>query len=335
MVAADEPAAAAGLAKLLQSWNYETVTAIGIHQAIAVSQLPQAPQIALLDWSTPGCTGMEVCRRIRAEALGEQIYLIVVAAPGDKNEILQGLCAGADDYVVRPVDAAELQTRMEIAKRILNLQDRLLFSALASTPADARHAALSTPWNGSAVTNWLAGELVRAERQGSPIGVLLAGVDHFEQIDETYGRSFGDMVLRHVANVLRLSLRVSDTVEFYGEEQLFLIVAPGCRLADLPRFARRLSRSVRARPVELDGLTTEISLSIGGVSMEPGVSGQAEVLISAAEVELCRARAGGPGQVCANAFPPAPCPPLRKADPAVCPFPVTSSASAPANSSGL
>jgi sigma-B regulation protein RsbU (phosphoserine phosphatase) len=125
LIAEDDVVSRHLLETTLTKWGYEVVsTTDGIQAFDALSQ-PDAPSLAVLDWMMPGMDGAEVCRRARSLGAERLLYIILLTAKGRKEDIVQGLTAGADDYVIKPFDRSELKARISVGERILRLQAEL------------------------------------------------------------------------------------------------------------------------------------------------------------------------------------------------------------------
>jgi len=125
LIAEDDAVSRCLLEATLAKWGYEVVTTTDGLQALEVLSRPDAPSLAILDWMMPGLDGAQVCLKARAAAGERLLYLILLTAKGRKEDIVEGLTAGADDYVVKPFDRAELKARMNAGERILRLQVEL------------------------------------------------------------------------------------------------------------------------------------------------------------------------------------------------------------------
>ena len=128
LVAEDNGTMRIMVAGVLARWGHQAVAAADGEEAWRIMQQPDAPRIALLDWEMPGIDGIEICRRLRArESEGaEYTYAILLTSHSAKNEIVAGIEAGADDYVVKPFDHYELRARVRTGSRIIELQMELL-----------------------------------------------------------------------------------------------------------------------------------------------------------------------------------------------------------------
>lgn len=295
---ADDDVVASTLVKgLLESWGFQVTVARDGEEAVAILLHPtEAPRIAIVDWSMPGCSGLDVCRRVRLNSERGYTYLIMATARGERKDILEGLSAGADDYLVKPILAAELRARIEIGKRIVNLQEQLL-SALASARYQASHDSLTGLWNRSAVIEQLTAVLARCEREGGAVGLLLADIDYFKRLNDTYGHHAGDNVLRHVARLLRCAVRVYDIVGRYGGDE-FLIIAPACDLYDITQLGERMCDLIAKSPAELGGRAEKVTISVGAVNVQSCVLGNENRLIDAADAVLYQAKNEGRNRVC-------------------------------------
>ena len=125
LIAEDDAVSRRLLEATLAKWGYEViVTADGLQALEALTQ-PEAPSLAILDWMMPGLDGAQVCLKARAVAGERLLYMILLTAKGRKEDIVEGLTAGADDYMVKPFDRDELKARISAGERILRLQAEL------------------------------------------------------------------------------------------------------------------------------------------------------------------------------------------------------------------
>src|SRR5690606_20417876 len=134
--------------------------------------------------------------------------------------------AGADDYMTKPFHPAELQVRLRAGLRIITLQAELIKTREA-LKIQATHDPLTGIWNRRAILDILGSELVRAQRAGDVVAIVMVDLDHFKHINDVYGHATGDAVLCEATNRMRASLRSYDAIGRYGGEE-FLLVLPGC-----------------------------------------------------------------------------------------------------------
>ncbi len=150
----------------LRRWGYEVVEAVDGDAAWAILSMPDTPRLAILDWMMPGLDGIELCRRIRAQAQEPYVYAILLTGREERADVVVGLEAGADDYVTKPFDAQELRVRVRAGERICDLQHELV-AARESLRYEATHDHLTGVWNRAAVIDALHRER-RARGAHSP-----------------------------------------------------------------------------------------------------------------------------------------------------------------------
>ena len=226
LAAEDNPVLQSMLRGMLTKWGYEPVIARDGLEAWNILQSDDAPRLAILDWMMPGLDGVEICQRIRAAAREPYVYMVLLTARTESQDLVDGMDAGADDYLTKPFNAHELRVRLRAGSRILELQEQLRPRPRALR-MQATHDGLTGLLNRSAILETLTNELDRAGRDGQPLAVLLADVDRFKSVNDTYGHQAGDAVLREAARRMRGAVRRYDAVGRYGGEE-FLIVLPGC-----------------------------------------------------------------------------------------------------------
>jgi two-component system cell cycle response regulator len=297
LIAEDDPVFRRILQSCLQSWNYRVHACENGLDAWKALQQEHAPQMAILDWMMPGMDGIEICRRIRSLDQDPYRYVLLLTAKDDKHDVVQGLEAGADDYLTKPFDVDELHARVRAGKRILELQNELI-KARESLRFEALHDHLTGVWNRGAVLNLLQREVQRRQRSGEALGVIMADVDHFKNINDSYGHLVGDAVLAEVARRLTASVRGYDSVGRYGGEE-FLIIAPGCDPKGLVVSAERLRGVIAESPIASTAGPIPVTLSVGLVSVNAGDSEPVEhiALVQAADSALYRAKAAGRNRV--------------------------------------
>jgi diguanylate cyclase (GGDEF)-like protein len=299
LIADDNRDAALTLAVLLRAWGFEPVVVYDGPDALAMLQEPGAPRLALLDWVMPELDGIEICRQLREVSERPYTYIILVTGRGSREQRVDGLRAGADDYLVKPVDVDELQARLSTAKRILDLQEQLLGTQRLLRDQATRDG-LTELWNRAMILEILQRELPRSRREGHPLAVIMADIDHFKQINDTHGHLAGDHVLRQTAQRLLAVLRPYDTVGRYGGEE-FLVVLPGCGGNVALNLAERLRQSVAAEPIAEGEEGCSVTLSLGVADWDGQMS--ARELLQCADSALYQAKRAGRNRVARFALP--------------------------------
>jgi diguanylate cyclase (GGDEF)-like protein len=254
-------------------------------------QAEGGPRLALLDWMMPGMDGVEVCRKIRSKQHGAYTYVLLLTARDDHRDVLEGLDAGADDYLTKPFDPEELRVRLRAGQRIVDLENRLL-AAQVSLEFEAAHDPLTELWNHRAILESLERELVRASRERTSLGVVLLDIDHFKQVNDLHGHLAGDDVLREVARRMQASVRAYDGVGRYGGEE-FLVILPSCSNAKALEKAEQFRRVIADRPILTSGGPLCITASLGAIGTLARPHQDASLLLQAVDAALYRAKDAG------------------------------------------
>jgi diguanylate cyclase (GGDEF)-like protein len=281
--------------KYLKEWKYPfEVTTTGGDGWIAL-QAEDAPKLVIMDWMLPDTEGVELCRKIRERTDRPYTYIMLVTARDQKHDILQAMEAGADDYLVKPFNKLELKARLIAASRILNLQEQLIRLG-ESLRFAATHDNLTGLWNRAHILNFLERELVRSSRDETPVGIVLADLDHFKKVNDTFGHLAGDVVLKDVSKRMHGNIRVYDGIGRYGGEE-FLVVFPGCEMKIAMRRGEDLRRLVSEKPIFAVGHKVTVTGSFGVAVAEAGSDVNVEMLLQQADQALYDAKRKGRNRV--------------------------------------
>ena len=296
LVADDSEAEILELCQLVAQWGHEVVVTHDGEEAWKALQEPDAPNIAILDWTMPGgADGIEVCRRLRARTEGPYVYVILVSDSDAERDLAEGLNAGADAFVAKPWHNLELSAHLNAGQRIIDLEQALI-RAQEKLREQATHDALTGVWNRGGIMHLLNRELLYAHRQKTPISILMGDIDHFKLVNDTHGHLAGDVVLREAARRMREAARGYDTVGRYGGEE-FLTILPYCDEAGALIVAERMREAAAAAPVEYHGTMIPIALSLGVATSPAGQAADSTAFIAAADAALYRAKEGGRNRV--------------------------------------
>jgi diguanylate cyclase (GGDEF)-like protein len=287
LIAEDEEIGLFTLQSTLTKAGYDVVAARDGREAWEILQRHDTPQLAILDWMMPGLDGLELCRRVREARTGPYVYILMLTGKARKEDIIAGMQAGADDYLAKPFDADELRVRVRAGERIVVLQEALRVQATQD--------ALTGAMNRGAIFEVLKRELAQSARTAAPVGVVIADLDHFKQINDTHGHPAGDAVLREAAARLKGVLRAYDALGRYGGEE-FLLVLPSCTMEHAAEVAERARRAMADTPAMTGGGVVSITASFG-VAAGGGASLDLDAVIRAADEALYRAKRGGRNRV--------------------------------------
>lgn len=295
LAAEDNPVFQSMLRSMLTKWGYNPVMARDGMEAWRELEGENAPRLAILDWMMPGLDGVEICRRVRNAAKEPYIYLILLTARTEAQDLVEGMEAGADDYLKKPFEAQELRVRLRAGRRILDLQSQLMM-AREELRVQATHDHLTGIPNRGAILESLDGELSRAARERGPVAVLMCDVDLFKSINDTHGHQAGDEILREAARRMKSAVRGYDVVGRYGGEE-FLIVLPRCDAEGAQRQAERMREAFCATPFRAMGELLPVTCSFGVSWREEASLSDADTLIREADMALYSAKASGRNRV--------------------------------------
>jgi diguanylate cyclase (GGDEF)-like protein len=290
LIAEDDPVSRRLLEATLARWEYEIVVTGDGTEALKHLRGPDPPRLAILDWMMPGIDGVQVCQEVRKRVKEPYVYILLLTAKSRKQDAVEGMNAGADDYISKPFDSNELKVRLEAGKRILQLQAELV------TARDAlRSQATSDPLTGLPnrllFSDRLTYSLAQARRRGELAAVMFLDLDRFKLVNDTLGHSIGDALLRKVAERLVTSLRQVDTIARMGGDE-FTIIATGLAVAqDAEQVAQKILRAF-SKPFEVNGHELFITPSIG-ISLYPSDGSDAETLVKNADTAMYQAKEQG------------------------------------------
>ena len=249
------------------------------------------PQVAILDWMMPGLDGVEICRRIRTRSGNPYVYVILLTGRDDTEDMITGLEAGADDYLCKPFHLGELEARLRSGKRIVDLQTELI-EAQESLRIQAMQDPLTKALNHGAIMDYLHRELSRAQRDDLPVSVIMADLDEFKRVNDTFGHLAGDYVLVEATKRFRDCLRPYDAIGRYGGEE-FLIVLPGSDANTAMKQAERIQASLSDHPILLSNSAIPVTVSQGITTWEGTCSDDVRALVSAADNALYLVKSSG------------------------------------------
>lgn len=260
------------------------------------------PHLILCDVMMPQMDGYEVSRRIKNDEALPYIPIILVTARDSTQDKVEGLEAGADDYLTKPINFPELEARVRSMLRIKRLQDELDLKNRELEEVNKRLRKLSITdgltelFNHRHVHQLLHEEFERSARSGEPVAVAMLDLDRFKQVNDTYGHPTGDVILYETARMLRETAREIDMVGRYGGEE-FIVILPNTEEDEAARFAERVRAAVEAHVYRDEQHEVRMTVSSGVASYPAPQIDTPEALLKRADQGLYAAKTGGRNRV--------------------------------------
>ena len=295
LIAEDEPTGNLLLKSMVFRWGFDIVTAFDGTEALKRLQEEDAPQIVILDWVMPGIDGLEVCRRIREMEKGKDryTYVIMLTGRGDTEDIVTGIDAGADDYVVKPFNQEELRARLRTGQRNIELQ-MALRAANNKLQIISRLDPLTGALSRSAILDDLDLAMYRSRRGKKILTIALIDIDDLKEMNERHGRSAGDKVLQESVRRISACLRRTDNFGRYGGDE-FLVILLGANNSAGMEICHRIQSIIGEKEIVLHdhSISVTVSQSLAVWDGEADI----EKFISSAEQTLLTTKANGRNRV--------------------------------------
>ncbi|AFL72748.1 GGDEF domain-containing protein [Thiocystis violascens] len=295
LIAEDDLTSRVALAGILRKIDHDVIETVNGADALEVLKRPDAPALAILDWMMPQMDGMEVVRRVRSLPTDRPPYLIMLTAKGEKADIVAGLDGGADDYLAKPFDPGELGARIEVGRRLIEMQAQFL-AARNALAHEATHDPLTGLLNRRAILDALARQLSR-ERRRHPDGLAvgICDIDHFKLVNDTYGHLVGDEVLCRFARILESNLRPYDFLGRFGGEE-FVVITPLIEHLNVRMLYQRFLSAISDRPIPTKAGQVPVTISIGVKIWS--ADEDVDAMLMAADRALYRAKSAGRNRIC-------------------------------------
>jgi two-component system cell cycle response regulator len=249
------------------------------------------PALVVTDWTMPDISGLELCQRIRRDFKQQYAYLILVTSNANKEQVIEGLASGADDYLTKPFHPGELVARVGVGRRMIELHRQV-----QAKNRQLEDLALTDPLTGlpnrRAVDVWVDRELSAAARHDFPVWVAIADLDHFKRINDTYGHDAGDTVLRRFSELLKSNTRQSDICGRLGGEE-FLLVFTHIERAQAQLAIERIRKRLGSEEFRFGDSTISVTASFGVVGFRGPQPDLFKMLLSRADEALYAAKSKG------------------------------------------
>lgn len=318
LIAEDDAISRTILKNSVEKFGHQALVAEDGEKAWELYQNTEDVDVIISDWMMPGIDGPEFCRRVREENSFSYTFFIFLTALGDKEHLLEGMKAGADDYLAKPLDREQLQVRLVAASRVNSLHQQLneqnqqlneqnqqlneqkdeLEKLNRESFVLARRDPLTYLSNRLLLHEDLKILNAQTERYIRGYCVMLCDIDFFKLYNDTYGHLAGDEVLKKVAQVISGNLRAGDTAYRYGGEE-FLIILPEQTLESATPAAERLRRGVEGLAITHETRTPPgvVTLSVGLATFSRGEKRSFEELLKEADDALYGAKKAGRNRI--------------------------------------
>ena len=253
------------------------------------------PAIVITDWTMPDISGLELCQRIRRDFQQQYAYVILVTGNTNKEQVIEGLAAGADDYLTKPFHSGELVARVGVGRRIIELHRQV-----EAKTRQLEELALTDPLTGlpnrRAIDIWADRQLSAAARHDFPIWVAMVDLDHFKRINDTYGHDAGDRVLKRFAELLRSNTRHSNICGRLGGEEFLLVLTHVDRTQAMVA-VDRIRKCLEIEQFKFEGGTTAVTASFGVAGFRGSRAPAFNTLLTHADAALYTAKSKGRNRV--------------------------------------
>jgi diguanylate cyclase (GGDEF)-like protein len=276
--------------QVLSSQPYSLLFACNGAEAIKIFE-ERSPSFVITDWMLPDFSGFELCQRIRADNSRPYCYIIVMTSSREKGHVVKGLEAGADDYLTKPFDPAEMLARVGVGRRIIDLNRELAAKTLKMEEA-ARTDPLTGLANRRAIAEWASRQMRGAARHGFPLWVVIADIDNFKQTNDTFGHDAGDIVLKTFGDLLKRNTRAADICGRLGGDE-FVLVMTHVDDGKIEETVSRFRDAFSALSFPLQGKSVRVTASFGVARMQPSDAADFGALLQKADHMLYEAKRAG------------------------------------------
>jgi len=307
LIVDDDPAVRRLLETYLTQGGYQVLQAANGREGLEL-MAAEAPPIVITDWMMPEMDGLELCRRLRGHEGIRFVYVVMLTAHDDTNALEQAIEAGADDFLTKPVNKAELKARLRVGEHITRLEADLAKRKREIHRLNAEMALANDKLRRMATTDELTGLLNRREamnrlrqlwaavdRYGHPFSCIMLDLDHFKRLNDSHGHAAGDRVLHEVGQLLHATVRGTDLACRIGGEE-FLVLCPNTSAAGAAACAEHLRAAVAEHPFRHEDAALRVTISLGVGEYEPGLS-DAEAVLKRADEALYWSKKAGRNRV--------------------------------------
>jgi putative two-component system response regulator len=299
----DDPEQLEALRTMVEQGGYAVLTATDGEEALHVLA-EHRPRLILADWAMPRMDGLSMCRSIRAMNDSQYVHIVLMTVHAKKCGLIEAFDAGVDDFLTKPVAELDLLASIRAGFRAVALHDDLLRRSRGSDALNVQLSGLNNRLEKLAITDDLTGlynrrhAMIRleehwalADRYRRPLSVFVVDIDHFKEINDTYGHAAGDAILQQVSGILRQNTRATDIVCRIGGEE-FLVVCPSETAYEAAVCAERCREAVAQYSFRIGQKTIRVTISIGVSTKRPELKQCSDLLREADEALYDAKRSG-------------------------------------------
>lgn len=292
LIADDDALSRRVLEDALHKWGYEVLVTKDGDEAWACMQKEDAPNLVVLDWVMPGMDGIDMCRKLRERNAGHYCYIVLLTSKASREDIIKGLESGADDYIIKPFNQEELRYRMKIGQRIVELEQRILNLA--------RIDDLTGLLNRRAFMERLQNEFERVYRKQQDMSLVILDLDHFKNVNDSFGHQAGDLVLQETARCLTTACRSYDLIGRYGGEE-YIMCLPETNTQQAVLATERIRAAIASKKTLIPEKMKYVSVtaSFGVSTLNRNRPESLDALINRADSALYRAKENGRNRIVA------------------------------------
>ena len=305
LIAEDDPLSRVMLESILTKWGYAVTAACDGDEAWRILCEAQHPLLVILDWVMPGIEGPEIVRRVRLKEDSKLHYMIIITSSNSPDAAVMALDAGADDFITKPFNHSELRARVAGGRRIISLHQKLteklrqLESASEQIARLARTDDLTGLHNRRSFHEFFARAAISSRRQGDLFSLVGIDLDHFKTVNDTFGHSVGDQVLREFARLIQRIVRSEDVAVRWGGEEFLIMLS-----ATTGEAAAALAERIRTSWEQASGgdMPCFMTASFGVAQLQGGEA--EDSVIRRVDAALYRAKGAGRNRVVLAELPP-------------------------------
>jgi diguanylate cyclase (GGDEF)-like protein len=294
LVADDSAVSRKLVEQTLSEKRYSLVFAKSGRESVALFE-EHHPAIVIVDWIMPDLTGIEICKHIRSKTKASYTYIILLTGKSGMESLVEGLAAGADDYLTKPFHPEELIARVGVGLRIMELQREIEVKNAMLQELALTDPLTSLP-NRRAIEDWATRQLNGAARYGFSFWVAMADLDHFKTVNDTYGHEAGDTVLKTFSHILKTKSRRSDICGRIGGEE-FLFVLTHATEDDAKRVIEHVRAEFEETKFNFNGKCLTVTASFGLAGFAGTQAPEFNQLVAQADLALYSAKRLGRNRI--------------------------------------